>query len=87
MERPTALIRRLLIAEAIQGYMTSEISLIKEQMRTDGIKIIDRKDNVHDVWIQYLNGKQNDEAIFMNRMLEAEAKNRAKRTGIISWPS
>lgn len=84
MERPTALIRRLLIAEALQESITREISLIKEQMRHEGLKIIDRKNNVHDVWIEYTHGNQHDESIFMRKMLDAESKNRAKRTGIIS---
>jgi len=84
MDRPTALIRRLLIVEALQDSMNHELTLIKEQMRHEGLKIIDRKDNPQDVWIQYIHGNQNDEAIFMRKMLDAESKNRAKRTGLIT---
>lgn len=84
MNRPTALIRRLLIAEALQEYMAREIAVIKEQMRTDGIKIIDRKSNLQDICIQFTVENQNDEATFMRKMLDAESRNRAKRTGMIT---
>jgi hypothetical protein len=82
--RPTDLIRRLLIAESLQDSMTREITLIKEQMLSEGLKIIDRKNNAQDVLIQFLNGNQHDEAIFMRKMLDAESKGRAKRTGMMT---
>ncbi len=84
MLRPTALIRRLLIVEALQEYMTRELALIKEQMREEDLRLIDRKDNSHDIWIQYKNGREFDEAIFMRKMLDAESRNRARRTGMIT---
>lgn len=84
VERPTALLRRFLIVEALHGSMAKELASIKEQMRHEGLIIIDRRDNVHDVWIQYLHESQHDEAIFMRKMLEAESRNRAKRTGMMS---
>ena len=83
MERPTALIRRLLIVEALQESMAREMARIKEKMRADQLRIIDRRDNVQDVWIQYIQGTQHEEAIFMRKMLDAESKNRAQRTGMI----
>ncbi|PWI56707.1 hypothetical protein [Sulfoacidibacillus thermotolerans] len=84
MNRPTALIRRLLITEALQEFMTREVVRIKEEMRAEGIKILDRKDNPQDVWVQYKFGNEFEEAIFMRRMLDAESRNRAKRTGMIT---
>lgn len=84
MKRPTALIRRLLIAEEIQAHMAREITVIKEQMRNEELKIMDRKDNPEDVWIQFRCENEYDEAIFMRKMLEAESIGRAKRTGILS---
>lgn len=83
MERPTALIRRLLIVEALQESMAREMARIKEKMRADQVRIIDRRDNVQDIWIQYIQGTQHEEAIFMRKMLDAESKNRAQRTGMI----
>lgn len=84
MDRPTAILRRLLVLEALQESMTREQILLKEQMRNNGLKIIHRKNNVQDVWIQYIHQNQHEEAIFMKKMLDAEAKNRAKRTGMIT---
>ncbi len=83
MTRPTALIRHLLVFESLQEYMAHEIALIKEQMRNENVKIIDRKDNAQDVWIQYKDGNIFDEAIYMRKMLDAESKGRAKRIGIM----
>ncbi len=84
MDRPTAVLRRLLILESIQDYITHEIVTLKEQMRNEGLKIIDRKDNLQDIWIEYRQLNQYDKAIFMKKMLEAESRNRAKRTGMIT---
>ncbi|WP_258112169.1 hypothetical protein [Alicyclobacillus sp. SP_1] len=84
MDRPTALIRRLLIVEALKDSMSHELAQVREQMRIEGLKIIDRQDNEHDIWVQYIHGNQHDEAIFMKKMLDAESRNRAKRTGMIS---
>ncbi|MDP9728983.1 hypothetical protein FY534_07890 [Alicyclobacillus sp. TC] len=84
MDRPTATLRRLLILESLQEYIAHEIITVREQMRLKDLKIIDRKTNLHDIWIQYKSGSEFDEAIFMRKMLDAESKNRAKRTGIIS---
>ena len=84
MDRPTALLRRLLIVEALQNFMTREIALVNEQMRNEGLRLIDRKENLYDIWIQYKCGNKFDEAIFMRKMLDAESKNRAKRTGMIT---
>ncbi len=84
MKRPTALLRRLLIAEEIQAHVTREITNIKAQMKTEKLKIIDRKDNQDDVWIQYQCDNEYDEAVFMRKMLDAESSSRAKRTGILS---
>ena len=83
MERPTALIRRLLIVEALQESMAREMARIKEKMRADQLRIIDRRDNVQDIRIQYIQGTQHEEAIFMRKMLDAASKNRAQRTGMI----
>ncbi len=84
MSRPTALIRRLLVLESLQEYMAHEISQVKAQMRNDGIKIIDRKVNLQDIWIQYRYESHYDEAIYMRKMLDAETRNRAKRSGLLS---
>ncbi|MFD1674107.1 hypothetical protein [Alicyclobacillus fodiniaquatilis] len=84
MDRPTASLRRLLLLESIQKSITNEIALTKAQMREAGLRIIERKVNHHDVWIQYQYGQHHDEAIFMRKMLDAESKNRAKRTGMIT---
>ncbi|KPV43167.1 hypothetical protein [Alicyclobacillus ferrooxydans] len=84
MDRPTALIRRLLIVEALKDSMSHELAQVREQMRSEGLKIIDRQDNEHDIWVQYSCGNQHDEAIFMKKMLDAESRNRAKRTGMIT---
>jgi hypothetical protein len=84
VDRPTALIRRFLILEALKDSMGHELAQLRQQMRTEGLNIIDRRDNEHDVWIQYINGNQHDEAIFMRKMLDAESRNRAKRTGMIT---
>lgn len=83
MDRPTASLRRLLLLESIQESITKEIAHTKAQMREDGLRIINRKVNLHDVWIQYQFGNYHDEAIFMRKMLDAESRNRAKRTGMI----
>jgi hypothetical protein len=69
--------------ESIQDYIAREIAVVKQQMRTDGLSIIERKVNLEDVWIQYKHKNEFDEAIFMKKMLDAESKNRAKRTGMI----
>jgi hypothetical protein len=84
MPRPTAMIRNLLIMELLQDYISREIVHLKEHMRSDGLVILDHKSNPHDIWVQYKAGNLTDEAIYMRKMLEAETKNRAKRTGMIS---
>ena len=84
MKRPMALLRRLLIAEEIQAHVSREITNIKAQMKAEELKIIDRKDNQDDVWIQYQCDNEYDEAVFMRKMLDAESSSRAKRTGILS---
>lgn len=84
MERPTAILRRLLVLESIQEQITREITRLKEQMRMDGLQIIDRQTDQMDVRIQYRFGNHYDEAIFMRKMLDAESRNRAKRTGMIT---
>ena len=84
MKRPTALLRRLLIAEEIQAHVSREITNIKAQMKAEELKIIDRKENQADVWIQYQCDNEYDEAVFMRKMLDAESTSRAKRTGILS---
>ncbi|WP_236011748.1 hypothetical protein [Alicyclobacillus fructus] len=53
-------------------------------MRADGLHIIERQVGDMDVRIQFRVGDHYDEAVFMRKMLEAEAANRAKRTGMIS---
>jgi negative regulator of genetic competence, sporulation and motility len=84
VHRPTATLRRLLILESLQDYITHEMVAVREQMRLDDLTIIDRKTHLQDIWIQYKSGHEFGEAIFMKKMLEAESKNRAKRTGMIS---
>jgi len=84
MNRPTALLRQLLILERIQAHITCELARVREQMRTEGLHIIERQVSDMDVWIQYRVGYHYDEAVFMRAMLEAEAANRAKRTGMIT---
>ncbi|MBF8376469.1 hypothetical protein IW967_01010 [Alicyclobacillus mali] len=83
MERPTAILRRLLILESIQAHITRELARVKEQMLTEDLRIIERQASAMDVRIQYRVGNHYDEAVFMRKMLEAEAANRAKRTGMI----
>lgn len=84
MDRPTDLLRRFLVVEALKDSMNHELAQIKKRMHEEGLKIIDRKDNTHDVWILYKCKNEFDEAIFMKKMLDAESKNRAKRTGMIT---
>lgn len=82
MGRPTSLIRHLLIMESFQEFVTQEIARTKAEMRSQGLTVIDRKENPQDIWIQYRYGPHSDEAIYMRRMLEAETQSRAKRAGI-----
>lgn len=81
MDRPTATLRRLLILESLQDYIAREIIAVREQMRLEDLKIIERKDNTHDVWIQYQSGNKYDEAIFMRKMLDAESRNAPSEPG------
>lgn len=83
MNRPTATLRRLLVLESLQDYIARELISMREQMRNEDLKIINRQENSQDIWIQYKYGSALDEAIFMRKMLDAESKNRAKRMGII----
>ena len=84
MNRPTALLRQLLVLESIQAHITREIARVKEQMRTQELHVIERQVGDMDVRIQFRVGNHYDEAMFMRKMLDAEAANRAKRTGMIS---
>ncbi|MDI9261305.1 hypothetical protein [Alicyclobacillus sendaiensis] len=84
MARPTALLRHLLILELIQAHIAREFARVKAQMREDGLHIIERQDGGMDIRIEFRVGDHYDEAVFMRKMLEAEAANRAKRTGMIS---
>ncbi|AEJ44371.1 hypothetical protein [Alicyclobacillus acidocaldarius] len=84
MNRPTALLRQLLILELIQSHINRELSRLKAQMRADGLHIIERQDGNMDVRVEFCIGDRYDEAVFMRKMLEAEAANRARRTGMIS---
>lgn len=84
MERPTAAIRRLLILESLQQYLSQEIASLKKNMSNSGLRILGRQDNLHDIWIQYQFGTSYEESIFMKKMLDAESRNRAKRTGVVS---
>jgi len=84
MDRPTALLRQLLILELIQAHVTRELSRVKAQMRADGLDIIERQDGDMDIRVEFRVGDHYDEAVFMRAMLEAEAANRAKRTGMIT---
>ncbi|EJY57200.1 hypothetical protein URH17368_0115 [Alicyclobacillus hesperidum URH17-3-68] len=84
MNCPTALLRQLLILERIQAHITRELSRVKAQMRADGLHIVEREDGDIDIRVEFRVGDHYDEAVFMRKMLEAEAANRAKRTGMIS---
>ncbi|WP_206832704.1 hypothetical protein [Alicyclobacillus fructus] len=84
MNRPTALLRQLLILELVQAHITRELARVKAQMRADGLHIIEREVGDMDIRIEFRVGNLYDEAVFMRKMLEAEAANRAKRTGMIS---
>ncbi|WP_206886490.1 hypothetical protein [Alicyclobacillus mali (ex Roth et al. 2021)] len=84
MDRPTALLRQLLILELIQAHIARELVRVKAQMREEGLHIIERQDVGMDIRIEFRIGDHYDEAVFMRKMLEAEAANRAKRTGMIS---
>lgn len=81
MERPTAVLRRLLVLESIQKYVDSEISTVKQQMKNGDLRIIGCQNNQEDIWIQYQCGNEYAEAIFMRKMLDAESRNRAKKPG------
>ncbi len=67
-----------------QAHIAREFARVKAQMRADGLHIIERQVGDMDVRIQFRVGDHYDEAVFMRKMLEAEAANRAKRTGMIS---
>ncbi|GMA59360.1 hypothetical protein GCM10025858_38630 [Alicyclobacillus sacchari] len=84
MNRPTALLRQLLILELIQAHIAREMARVKAQMRADGLHIVEREDGDIDIRVEFRVGDHYDEAVFMRKMLEAEAANRAKRTGMIS---
>lgn len=84
MDRPTALLRQLLILELIQAHIARELVRVKAQMREEGLHIIERQDVGMDIRIEFRIGDHYDEAVFMRKMLDAEAANRAKRTGMIS---
>ncbi len=84
MDRPTATIRSLLILENLQQYLSQEIDALEQDLRSGGLRIIERRDNVHDIWIQYQFETSYEESVFMRKMLDAESKNRAKRTGVVS---
>lgn len=84
MDRPTALLRQLFILELIQAHIAREFARVKAQMREDGLRIIERQDGDMDIRVEFRVGDHYDEAVFMRKMLEAEAANRAKRTGMIS---
>jgi len=84
MDRPTALLRQLLILELIQAHVTRELSRVKAQMRAEGLHMVEREDGDMDIRVEFRVGDHYDEAVFMRKMLEAEASSRAKRTGMIS---
>lgn len=84
MNRPTALLRQLLILELIQAHIAREMARVKAQMRENDLHIIERQDGNMDIRVEFRIGDRYDEAVFMRKMLEAEAANRAKRTGMVS---
>ncbi|WP_206832674.1 hypothetical protein [Alicyclobacillus fructus] len=84
MDRPTSILRQLLILELIQAHIAREFACVKSQMRADGLHIVERQDGDMDIRIKFRVDDRYDEAVFMRKMLEAEAANRAKRTGMIS---
>nr|NNM90066.1 hypothetical protein [Bacilli bacterium] len=83
MQRPTALLRQLLVAEVIQMYLTQQIVAIKAQMRKEQIRILEQITSKEDITITYAWGQKQDQAVFMRKMVDAEGASRAKRTGVV----
>lgn len=82
MGRPTVLLRRMLVLEALHKYIVCELAALKEQMRDESVKIIERYDATHEIRFEYVEGNKHQEAIYIRKMLDAEVKNRAKRCGL-----
>ncbi|GMA65685.1 hypothetical protein NZD89_28145 (plasmid) [Alicyclobacillus fastidiosus] len=84
MERPTADIRRLLLLGLLKDYIEREIVHLKDDLKRGNLSIIEVQTNEHDITVKFINDDVHDQGIYMKKMLDAEIKNRAKRTGLIS---
>ncbi|WP_206922924.1 hypothetical protein [Alicyclobacillus suci] len=83
MERPTAEIRRLLLLGLLRDYIQQEIAHLKDDLKQGNVSIIEIQTNELDITVNFINDGVYDQGIFMSKMLYAEIKNRAKRTGLI----
>ncbi|EPZ48671.1 hypothetical protein [Alicyclobacillus acidoterrestris] len=83
MERPTAEIRRLLLLGLLRDYIQQEIAHLKDDLKKANLSISEIQTNELDITVKFVNNGMYDQGIYMRKMLDAEIKNRAKRTGLI----
>ncbi|BCJ86743.1 hypothetical protein [Effusibacillus dendaii] len=79
MERPTALIRKLLELEIFEEHLLQQMRKLKQQLQQQNISILDRSNQASDIWIQYRSGERVREAVFMRAMLDAEVQGKIRQ--------
>lgn len=84
MLRPTAMIRRLLLLEALEAAVGREVYRLREEMRQADLEILDERHRTEDVWVYFCHRQHYDEAMYLQKMLDAELESRLRRTGLFT---
>lgn len=72
MNRPTALIRQLLLLELKQHTLTGELRRAMRELQRADVAIVEREDRPQEIWVRYKVGQKWCEGTYMRAMLDAE---------------
>lgn len=76
--RGTALLRKMIELEMLQEQVAYQLRMVKQQMRQEGLELIQRQERPLDIHVQYRWKGSLYEGIFMRPMLDAEVQGRIK---------
>ncbi|MFD1675389.1 hypothetical protein [Alicyclobacillus fodiniaquatilis] len=74
MTRPTVLIREVLLLQLLEETVHKELMAAKRVLQEAGVEIIESRDTVMDVHVQYRFEQRLFDGIYIKRMLDAEAR-------------
>ncbi|MFD1675381.1 hypothetical protein [Alicyclobacillus fodiniaquatilis] len=84
MTRPTALIREVLLLQLLEETVHKELVTAKRVLQEAGVEIIESRDTVMDVRVQYRFEQRLFDDIYIKRMLDAEVRGYLKHLPRIS---